>query len=487
MNEILIYIFFFLIGTTVLNFVIAITARIKTGYKEFNKLVYYWFFLFFTYFAVATLKNNPTEIAFAYFFQSITSFMFVLMLYDSRGIRFNYKLYISAHIAGMLISTYLLLKSDAGFTISLLPVTITMCLPFFHPIWNTLVSHRHESNWIEKFLGYIFITGIVNHFNYALFRLDPSSSWWGWSVSIAQYQCLSIFLPMLINHRRAANEKKNIELAIFQLSNNRSDTDTNMEINELYRSLENVILQKEKLTQELQKSNTHLEEEREMNEMLIKTVSHDLANPLSVIKSYTEMIETGRIPKEDSIKTVEKIKANTVSALEMIKRIRSAILTRNQSSLIAPGNVTAIQILKSAIEVMEPAFKAKKVKINLIIDVPEDTLVFADEKTLKENIFANALSNALKFSFRSSEIFIKVLRTGKYIEVHFKDQGMGMSRPFIENKFLLPTEGTEGETGSGIGIIIMGYFLKKMEASYEIHSTGINKGTTVIIRLLQIN
>jgi len=50
---------------------------------------------------------------------------------------------------------------------------------FVRPIWHALVTNRRDASWIEKGMAYVFITGIVNHFNYALFRLDESTAWSG--------------------------------------------------------------------------------------------------------------------------------------------------------------------------------------------------------------------------------------------------------------------------------------------------------------------
>lgn len=481
MKDVVQYIFFFLIGTTVLNLAIALTARFKTKNKEFNNLILYWVSLFLTFFVVAALGKNPQEIAFAYFFQFIPSFLMAKMLMDSRGLKFNLKIYGTAQLIGTLISTFLLLYTDAGFTLSLLPVTITTTLPYWAPIRDTLVSPRFETNWIEKGMGVMFVTGVLNHFNYAFFRLDESTAWWGWSVSIAQYQCISIFLPLLINHRRETNERKNLEASLKKMSG--QQINYNVEIDELYRSLELQIGQKEELTKKLQKSNLNLEEEREMNEMLIKTVSHDLANPLTVINAYIDMIHSGRIPEEDRKMIWDRIKMNTKSALDMIARIRDAIVTRNQASIVAIHDVSIDRSIRRLMNHFDSRLKEKNINLVYNSKVPLDVFVAAEENTLTEHVFANILSNALKFSYEGSEIEIRVLDVDNTIQVEFRDHGTGIDSNRLEKRLLHTTEGTRGEAGSGFGMMVMGYFLRKFGASYLIKSDGLDKGTTVTVNL----
>lgn len=468
------YIFLFLISTTVLNFIISVLARVKTGDKKINTLIIYWIAVFFTYFAVAILSNGPTEISFAYFFQFISTSIMAKILMNSRGIEYNFKLYVPLQILGSIFSAWLILKTNAGFTLALIPVTFTTALPLVYPLWNALVSHRHESNWIEKAMAVMFITAIINHFNYAFFRLDPDAAWWGWSVSIAQYQCLSIFLPLLLNYQRATRERKNIETILSRLSGDKTLNSENM--GQLYQKLEDQIRVKQELNQKL-------EEEREINVILIKTISHDLANPMTVIKSYLEMINSGRIPQKDHAQTLERIKDSTRSALDMIQRIRSAIVTRNQSTMTTIQDVDVDYSVRNTLNLFETRLNDKNIKVIYENMLPANTFAAAESKTLTEHVFANVLSNAIKFSYPDSTIRILVTRKDKHVYVEFMDNGMGFNRLRTEKGYIHPNEGTNGEMGSGLGLILMGYFLRTFGGSYAISSEGQGKGTKVVIQL----
>lgn len=145
-SEIVKFIFLFLLGTTLINFAIAMVARFKTGHREFNVLVYYWVTLLITYGAVAALNQNPTQIAFAYFFQFLPAFISAKVLRDARNLPSNWQNYLAIQLAGAGISAVLLLETDFGFTLSLLPVTLTTTLPSWAPIWDTLVVNRKSVN-----------------------------------------------------------------------------------------------------------------------------------------------------------------------------------------------------------------------------------------------------------------------------------------------------------------------------------------------------
>ena len=54
----------------------------------------------------------------------------------------------------------------------------------------------------------------------------------------------------------------------------------------------------------------------------IRSVCHDLANPIMIISSYLTMIKSGKIPPAKVQETLEKIQNNADSALTVINEIK---------------------------------------------------------------------------------------------------------------------------------------------------------------------
>ncbi len=483
MENVIQFIFLFLIGSTLVSFGIALLARMNTGHKEFDKLILYWSALFVNFAAVAVLSKNPVQIALAYYFQFIPSYILTKTLRDARGIKTSLIFFGTIQIIGMSATTILLLFTNAGFTLSLIPITISTSLTFWEPVWNTLVTHRKEANWIEKGMGFVLLTSIVNHFNYAFFRLEESAAWWGWGVSIAQYQCLSIFMPLLISHRRGVNERKNVLTALEKISGQNSNI--NVELDELYSQLELQIAQREQFSQRLQVSNAHLQEEREMNEMLIRTVSHDIANPLQAINAYVELFCAGKISEQDREKILQRMKNSLKASLDMISRIRNAILTRSEAELLALSEVSIDHAIHRLLDQFELSINEKNLTINFNNSCGPNINVIAEENALCEHVLSNILSNAIKFSFENAFIDINVEDSGEFINIVFKDTGTGIEKPRLKKRILESTQGTNGESGSGFGIMVMGYFLRKFGGSFTISSetAGLNRGTRIALKL----
>ena len=480
-QEVVKYIFLFLLGTSVLNFLIAAAVRFKTKHKEFNTLLIYWPAIILTFVAAGALGHTPSQIAFAYFFQFISSNLIVKMMCDAQGIVIKWRYYISLQVFSMLFCSYLITQTDVGFTAAVLPVAMSFALPFVRPIWHALVTNRRDASWIEKGMAYVFITGIVNHFNYALFRLDESTAWWGWSISIAQYQCLSLFLPLLINHRREANERHQLELALNKLTGKHEDKISKIE--DLYQKLENEISQKEEYNRLLSESNARLEEEREVNEILIRTISHDLANPLTVISSYTELIHANKIPPNETELVWVRLKNNIKSSIDMISRIRKAILTRTQADLVKVSAVSLESALRRSIEVFESRLNEKNLKLDVQDLTESGTMVLAEENALAEHVFANILSNAIKYSYEGGAISVVITEDEHKVRINVRDWGIGIEDGRLGKRFLHSTPGTKGESGTGFGLMVLGYFVRKFDAHLEIQPAPQGKGTIVSLTL----
>ena len=71
------------------------------------------------------------------------------------------------------------------------------------------------------------------------------------------------------------------------------------------------------------------------------------------------------------------------------------------------------------------------------------------------------------------------------VQISITDTGTGIDKDRLERRVLATTSGTQGETGTGMGLVVMGYFVRKFEGTFNITSEteGARRGTTVTIAL----
>ena len=213
-----------------------------------------------------------------------------------------------------------------------------------------------------------------------------------------------------------------------------------------------IVLLNSKLTKANEIKSTKI---RDLTSELIKTerlsaigelaarLSHDLRNPLSVIKSSVEIT---LLRNMDKFSTQDK---------EIIQRINNAIIRMTNQIDDVLNYVKQAPIEKNKISI----FECIKNSINLIliptkikINVQEsDAHVFADESRL-EIVFTNMLRNSVEAIGDSiGSIEIKIQDEEKQVIIDIIDSGAGINEENI--KLIFEPLYTTKQTGTGLGLV----------------------------------
>lgn len=142
-------------------------------------------------------------------------------------------------------------------------------------------------------------------------------------------------------------------------------------------------------------------------------------------------------------------------------------------------------IVKSCIRTNKRLFISKRIGISLDVT---DKKVLTDEKWLSF-IINQVLSNSLKYTDQGGKIEIFTDTTDNNIQLHIKDNGIGISSQDISRVFNKGFTGTNGrQTGSkstGMGLYLTKKMVDKLGHSIQINSkTG--EGTETIITFLDL-
>jgi two-component system phosphate regulon sensor histidine kinase PhoR len=142
------------------------------------------------------------------------------------------------------------------------------------------------------------------------------------------------------------------------------------------------------------------------------------------------------------------------------------------------------KILAKQVEFMKPLASEYGVTIE-IEPVSGPALVLGDEQTL-EQVFANLISNAIKFNKPAGSVRISLREEDDFIAAEVKDTGIGIAKehlPFIFDQFYRVRRG-EGEKtkGSGLGLSIAKKIVEAHNGRIEVTSEP-GAGTAFTVRL----
>lgn len=165
------------------------------------------------------------------------------------------------------------------------------------------------------------------------------------------------------------------------------------------------------------------------NNKLIKTsifkVTHEIKNPLAVIRGYLSIFDPYDSEKCLKYKNILEIEVeNALNVLKDFSSINHLDIKKN--------NINYYDLLMEAKETILPFFNDKNIKLN--INSPRELFVNADYNRMKQ-VLINILKNSTEALSDNGKIDIKsYIENNKLITI-IKDNGHGMDKETINNLF----------------------------------------------------
>lgn len=229
---------------------------------------------------------------------------------------------------------------------------------------------------------------------------------------------------------------------------------------------------------------THTEHELEKTDMyqkdLIANVSHDLRTPLTMIKSYAEMIRdlSGDNPEKRD-KHLGVIIQETDRLNTLVTDMLNLSRMQSRSIRLAVSDFDFSQ----TIDAIMPSFQILTENEGYDIRFTSSGAPFfvqGDEAKIKQ-VISNLISNAVKYCGEDKQILIDVRRIGRRVRFSVTDHGKGIAPdelPHVwERYYKSSTNHVRTTEGSGLGLSIVKEILQLHKADFDVSST-LNEGST---------
>ena len=203
----------------------------------------------------------------------------------------------------------------------------------------------------------------------------------------------------------------------------------------------------------------------------IATISHEFKTPISSIKMSLQLLDNKSIGtlNEEQSHLVESIKDDTNRLL----RITGELLNMTQ---VESGNIQLAIVHSDAREILEYAIQAnktpatqKQINFQVKCETPLPSVLADREKTAW--VLTNLISNAIRYSYENSTIYLEIKRDDTRIKFIVRDTGQGIAPEFIgkvfERYFRVP--GTNKE-GTGLGLSISKEFIEAQGGEIAVES-----------------
>ncbi len=222
-----------------------------------------------------------------------------------------------------------------------------------------------------------------------------------------------------------------------------------------------------------------LQETNDYKDKILSVIGHDLRSPLSVVSSLSWLVaeEADHLSKDEMVKYFSHVKISNDKAMQLLQELLVWAQSHNNRVSCEPKLTDVPSIIRSSVSFLQEQLDKKSIKVSF--NLQPNAIAFADENMLR-TVVRNLLSNAIKFSPDFSTITVSALLETNEIKVCVADEGIGieegMKNKILAGKNAASTYGTNGETGTGIGLSICKAFIVSNKGELNIDNNS-GKGT----------
>lgn len=169
--------------------------------------------------------------------------------------------------------------------------------------------------------------------------------------------------------------------------------------------------------------------------------------------------------------------------LGLIDNLLSWATMQSEGLPCHPVSLDVAELVNRSMEDLKSAYQDKGVELEQCLNEPIRVRMDA---AMGRVVFRNLLHNAMMFSYPGERVMVSAERHDDLVMVDVIDKGIGMSVEQLENLYRLDRQdkrpGTQGEIGTGMGLILSRELLDSNDGKIEIDSMP-GKGTRVRVSL----
>jgi len=212
---------------------------------------------------------------------------------------------------------------------------------------------------------------------------------------------------------------------------------------------------------------TAIREAEQKKEEYIAIASHELRTPLTSLKLSLDLMSVAHDQGINQSILLDKAK----SQVQKIMTLTNELLNVSKISAGLLDLKMDIFNVKELIEESIQSFLGGSARNNFKLTGNSDINIKADKFRI-EQVLANLISNASKYSPEQSSIEISVLPAGSTLTISIRDEGIGIDAekiPHVFKKFIR-AESSGKTTGFGLGLYISDQIIRKHGGSMGLES-----------------
>jgi len=211
----------------------------------------------------------------------------------------------------------------------------------------------------------------------------------------------------------------------------------------------------------------------------VKIISHDLRSPFTAINGFAAMMMKDKSLSEKHKQFLTLILDSVEFSNDYFNKLLKWTMSNQYRIELVRSEINIFQLCEKVLDIFQK--KAIEKNIKLVNEVVTSSIVNIDESLFRQ-VINNLVNNAIKFTPQGGYVKCSTEKN----ELLISDNGVGMPdditpETFFKTEILKSNRGTEGEKGTGVGLVICYKILTAhgFEFTFDRNPTG---GTRFIIR-----
>lgn len=205
-----------------------------------------------------------------------------------------------------------------------------------------------------------------------------------------------------------------------------------------------------------------LSELNAFKDKMFTTIAHDIRDPLAVLTSLMELLrDEMQHCDEKHEEIVNEMGQQIENTFTLVESLLEWFRSQRGGMKFNPVIWNLSQVVENNVRLLQVRSNSKR--IQMISDIPNNMLVYADKEML-DLIIRNLLSNAIKFTDNAGDIQIKAIQSEGQVIISVKDTGAGLSsdqaQSLLQEEYPTSMQGTSGERGFGLGLTLCKEFVR---------------------------
>jgi signal transduction histidine kinase len=223
----------------------------------------------------------------------------------------------------------------------------------------------------------------------------------------------------------------------------------------------------------IRNQNLELKQLNADKDLFLSVLAHDLKSPVSAQMGLSGILAEN-IKKYDIEKIECLVKHINISAISTYDLLDHLLMwTRSKSGKLPfEPCLTRFSLVFGKVKAIVQPLASQK-NVSIILSDKDNISVFADGELLN-TILRNLIGNAIKFSHNNTEILVTVIKESGNITITVTDSGIGIKAGDLEKLFnislMYSTQGTAGEKGTGLGLLLCKEFVEKHGGTITVES-----------------